>query len=389
MQRFDDLNPARWRKNNPQAKGSMAVANRHNHVNGPSGAFFEDMNQAIMEGYNRSIMRLGREQRPDGSMFMNIANSEMTLALYASAFWRSFRNVIAVDPELVMLLEHTNADELPLDAIRYPFPLFYVAFPNANGLSLPGPDNEVDGVYIDTRMEGHLQLCITCRRTDKTLSKRNYPMVVERTFAISNPVLEGETLGGFVKRAIEEKIDDLIASSDVWNGLSEELRSGEFGRGAAKSVVTVAPKNNLGRIEDAEAGLPSALKALGLAMNVLSYLSTDHGRVNDFSPQPPQRLAKTLHNGTERQKRAAREEAGRLGILPIYVIGRGVLTDEERTALTDRTVKPHWRRGHIRRVWMDGGRERYEVRWIRPVIVNRHIGEPEGTHIHTIVTEAD
>lgn len=364
----------------------MAVASRYSHANGPSGAFFEEMNEAIMHGYNRAIMRFGREQRPDGSAFLNIANSEMTLALYASAFWRSFRNVIAVDPELITLLEQTSADDLPLSVIRYPFPLFFVAFPAANGMSLPGPENEVDGVYVDTRMERHLQLCITCRRTDRTLSKRNYPQVIERTFAITNPILEGETVGGFVKRAVDEKIESLLASHDTWNGIAHEIQHGEFGADVAGSVVTVTPQNNLRRIDDAEAGLPSALKALGLVMNVLSYLSTDHGIVTDFSPQPPLRLAQKLHSGTDRQRKTAREDAARLGVIPIQVVGRGILTDEERKTLTDRTVRPHWRRGHIRRVWMDGGRERYEIRWIRPVIVNRHVGEPEGTHIHTIVS---
>ncbi len=388
MHRFNDLNPSRWRRDNPQAKGCLAVASRYTHSGGPSGAFFEEMNEAIMHGYNRAIMRFSREERPDSSAFMNIANSEMTLALYASAFWRSFRNVIAVDPELITLLEQTNADDLPLSVIRYPFPLFFVAFPPENGLSLPGPENEVDGVYVDTRMEGYLQLCITCRRTDRILSKRNYPRVVERTFAVANSVLEAETVGGFVKRAVDEKIEELIASSDTWNDVANEIQQGEFGAAAKEAVVTVAPENNLRRIDDVEEGLPSALKALGLVMNVLSYLSTDHGTATDYSPQPPLRLAQKLHSGTDRQRKAAREDAARLGIIPIHVVGRGILTDEERKALTDRTVRPHWRRGHIRRVWMDGGRERYEVRWIRPVIVNRHVGEPEGTHVHTIVSPA-
>lgn len=121
-------------------------------------------------------------------------------------------------------------------------------------------------------------------------------------------------------------------------------------------------------------------------MNVLSYLSTDHGVATDFSPAPPHRIAQKLHNGTPRQRKIAREEATRLGIIPIQVVGRGILTEDERAAISDKTVRPHWRRGHIRRVWMECGREHYEVRWIRPVIVNSHLGPPIGTHIHTIAS---
>jgi hypothetical protein len=187
MQRFNDLSPLRWRRDNPQARDCVAVARRHDHATGPSGAYFQELTDAVGQGYNSAINRLGREQRPDGSAFMNIFHSEMHLALYAATFWASFRNVIAVDPELVTLLEHTNADDLPLSAIRYPFPFFYIAFPPGSGLSLPGPENEVDGIYIDTRMDGHLQVCMTCRHTDRVPSKRNYPRVIERTFAIAKP----------------------------------------------------------------------------------------------------------------------------------------------------------------------------------------------------------
>jgi hypothetical protein len=202
-------------------------------------------------------------------------------------------------------------------------------------------------------------------------------------------LLRTETLGGFVRRAIEEKVADLLASHDKWKEAADDLQSGDFGNEAAGAISVVTPENNLRRADDAEDGLPSALKALALAMNVLSYLSTDHGVAVDFSPAPPQRLAQKLRNGTPRQRKIAREEAARLGIIPIQVVGRGLLTDDERMAISDKTVRPHWRRGHIRRVWMEGGRERYEVRWIRPVIVNRHLGPPASTHIHTIAPAPD
>lgn len=385
MQRFNDINPSRWRFGNPQAPASMQVAKRHDHAGGTESGFFEDINAVVGEGYNDAIMRFGREQRPDGSVAMNIVSSEMSLALYASTFWRSFRNVIAIDPDLMTLLEQTSADDLPLAAIRFPFPFFHVAFPPDNGMSLPGPHNEIDGVYVDTRMEGMLQLCITCRRLDRTPNKRNYPRVIERTFGLAGEMKPDETVGGFVRRMIEEKVAGLLASHDVWNGIADAMNDSDAGHAGGRHFTSVATENNAHRADDAEEGLPSALKALGMVMSVLSYLSTDHGTVTDYSPAPPQRLAQKLRNGTEKQRRQAREDAFRLGIIPIQVVGRGILSDEERGLLTDREVRPHWRRGHIRRVWMDGGRERYEVRWIRPVIVNRHKGEPVGMHIHTVV----
>lgn len=388
MQRFNDINPSRWRFANPQVSASMRAAKNHDHSRGTASGFFQDLNAVIGQGYSDAVMRFDREQRPDGSAFMNILSSEMTLALYASTFWRSFRNVIAIDPELMTLLEQTSADDLPLSAIRFPFPFFHVAFPAGNGMSLPGPDNEIDGVYVDTRMEGKLQLCITCRRLDRTPNKRNYPRVIERTFALAGDIGTDETVGGFVRRMTEEKVAGLLASHETWTRLADEMNDSEKGHADGRHFTTVAPNNNAKRADDAEKGLPFALKALGMVMSVLSYLSTDHGTAapiaTDYSPAPPQRLAQKLRSGTEKQRRLAREEALRLGVIPIQVVGRGILSDEERGALTDREVCPHWRRGHIRRVWMEGKRERYEVRWIRPVIVNRHKGEPVGIHVHTI-----
>lgn len=49
--------------------------------------------------------------------------------------------------------------------------------------------------------------------------------------------------------------------------------------------------------------------------------------------------------------------------------------------LSNRPLRPHICRGHIRRVQIGAGRERIEVRWIRPVIVNDYEGEPVGVHV--------
>lgn len=384
MQRFNDINPTRWRLGNPQAATALTVAKRHDHAAGMSEGLFRELNEAVGEAYNAGIMRFGRDDRPDGSAALNVLSNELTLALYASTFWRSHRNVIAIDPDLMTLLGQTNAEDLSLSEIRYPFPFFHVAFPPGSGLSLPGPANEIDGVYVDTRLDGLLQLCITSRRLDRKPTRRNYPRVIERTFSISGRFDDDETVGSFVRRITEEKVADLLASHEVWTGIAEAMNRGDAGHAQGRHFTSVAGDNNARRADDAEEGMPSALSALSITMSVLSYLSTDHGVSHDHAPAPPARLAQRLAKGTEKQRRQAREEAFRLGIIPIQVVGRGLLTDEERGALTDREVRPHWRRGHIRRVWMDGGRDRYEVRWIRPVIVNRHKGEPEGTHIHTI-----
>lgn len=145
---------------------------------------------------------------------------------------------------------------------------------------------------------------------------------------------------GSLEEQIEEKAADLLASHDKWKEVADNLQSDEFGDEAAGAVSVVAPENNLRRADDAEDGLPSALKAFALAMNVLSYLSTDHGVATDFSPAPPQRIAQKLHNGTPRQRKIAREEATRLGIIPVQVVGRGILTEDERAAISDKTVRP-------------------------------------------------
>lgn len=349
-----------------------------------SASFLQEVQNAVGEAYNDGAGRLPREQRPDGSAFMDVLNSEMHLGIYSAAFWRKHRNVIAIDPALVTLLEHTDAEDLPLSAVRHPFPFFYVAFPARNGMALPGPANELDGAYVDTRHDGVLQLLLVSRRLDRQPSRRTYPRVVEHVVGFSGEPCTAETVGGFVSRVTEEKLDSLRRQHGVWAGIVEQANASEIGRPAGRLFSEVAEQNNVARAATAEEVLPLTLKAVSLLMNVLCYLSTEHVQASDWSPRPPLKLQQRLNRGTGKQRRQAREDALRLAILPIRVVGRDVLTDAERAILSDRTVRPHWRRGHIRRVQVGAGRERTEVRWIRPLVVNSHKGDPVGVHVHIL-----
>lgn len=385
--RFADVHPLRWRRTRPFAAALLRTAADHRMGEFMSAQFMQSGMNDMMQAYNPAIMRLPFEKRPDNPM--DVMTREMSIAMFASAFWTGNRNVVAMDPSVLELLEHTDADNVPMAAILWTHPFVHVALPAGNGIVLPGAPNELDGAYVDTRMEGHIQIVLTTRRTDVDTRRATWPLSTEPYFSFTEKTVEGETVGQFVARCVEERVAGLLSDEheEARRKAVDEINADpDHGHAAGRHYESVAQRNNARRADEVEAAAPAAARALSLVVNLMCYLSTEPELKRDYSPPLPKALAQKA-NGTPRQRQVAKEEMVRLGILPIMVAGRGSVPEpaEEAGLPTGRTTAAHWRRGHYNTYWTGPGRTIPRIHWIKPRIVNEKRGTPTGVHVHPVV----
>jgi hypothetical protein len=128
-----------------------------------------------------------------------------------------------------------------------------------------------------------------------------------------------------------------------------------------------------------------------LVANVLLYLSSSDGQCD----RPDTSLFKLSESETHLGRKRKLEHKIALGNLPDeYIVGQHVEFDGKHADLpvlggveSDRSVRPHWRRGHWRRVWLgrhDEPETRHlKPRWIKPKLVNEDRGPaPESVTYH-------
>ncbi|WP_298842016.1 hypothetical protein [uncultured Salinicola sp.] len=385
--RFEDVHPVRWKQTKPYAKDVISARKHADPRGGVTQSEFQQMFQSIMMRYNPAIMRLPRDDRPETPM--DFLTPELSLSTYASSFWNGNRNVVAMDPALLDLLRETDAGDVPMDMVRWTHPLLYIALPEGNGISLPGDPNEVDGAYVDMRISGIMQIAITTRRTDVQPRRTTWPMTPEPVYFYGAEMEADETVAGFTQRCVEARVAELLAHAESGNlrKAAEEINAHpEHGNAAGRHVVSVGERNNAIRADRHEEGAEAGAKALGLIVNLMCYLSTEPELDVDYSPRPPAKLAQKASTGSQRDRRNARAEMHRIGVLPIVVAGRkeAVEAKERSEGEAGEGTASHWRRGHYHLYWTGPGRTVPRLNWVRPVIVRADKGRPEGSHHHPV-----
>lgn len=389
--RFEDLHPLRWRRSRPFSGALLRLAADHSTPTGTTHQFFQLGVNAMMPDYNPAIMKLPFEKRPENPL--DVMMPEITIGMYASAFWMGNRNVVALDPSVMELIRHTDADNVPMSAIRWTHPLVYVALPDVEDISFTGMPNVFDGAYVDTRIPDHVQIALTTRRLDVETRRQTWPLSIEPVFTFARKVEEGETVADFVRLAVEERVASLLSSKN-----EEERRKAvdlanadpEIGHAVGRHFESVGAVNNARRADEVEENSGPAARALALVVNLMCYLSTEPEMTSDFSPRPPLKLREMSIRGTPKQKERARKEMASIGILPIMVAGRGSQSApcETDSPSTGRTTCSHWRRGYYNTYWTGTGRTIPRIRWIRPQVINGHQGDPVRVHVHPVMTRS-
>lgn len=258
--------------------------------------------------------------------------------------------------------------QLPVRFFRCPYPAVYIELARPSPLRIINRDSglhEVEGAYVTTHLlppDGRLR-----EKPDRVRALRLDPRRETRVLEL---VITGSPVGK------DNVLDD--ASQDVVLYIQDEdeplsallARHNAYYR---SEWVTQQPGFVLP--EDDEVARAGAV--IDLLAKVLLYLNlaeAEQIRVNARSD-----LERRLRGlGPKKAKRLGRQLASAYDRI---LIGSGITTHrdtepasshggDELDRTTAHTVRPHWRRGHFRRIRYGEGLSESRLGWIQPVLVN-------------------
>jgi hypothetical protein len=270
--------------------------------------------------------------------------------------------LLQVSPALHQQLSQTDLGErLPVAHFIPPFPLVYVEFARPSGFEVHNPLSgwhEVEGVYVGSYVlpAAHLLHTHTRRSRELGLDPARPTRVIELA-------VTGSPLG---KR---NALDDFSQNMTLLVQDEEETLPAMLGRHLACYAggwLRSRPDYRPPGAEEVEAWR----RVLDHLAKVLLYLNLPDAQRTPVA---------------ERRALAARlaqlgpKKAARLGRKLPYAYDR-ILIGPTTPALADggppdgdapvQQLRPHWRRGHFRRIQHGAGRTESRLGWIRPVLVN-------------------
>jgi hypothetical protein len=334
----------------------------------------------ILPAYNEGIMRVPFDERPRGS---DLLNSEISLLTHVGTFTTFGRNIFALSPEMVYLLDRTDLESVHLGDLTLPYDALCLSFGDQFEASLPGAPNQIDGAYVHRLTPNAIQVTLTSRRLDVgRRPDRKWPLAGEPTF---NTLLEGapeESIATCLRRIVEEQREEIeqLGARQVTHEF--ETPSGTV------SVREGDPDLTAARLERLAQGLPAVQRAIALAMNALCYLTSvpEAARPGYPADAPAHLIAKLEGPKREKQKAHARLMEG--GYLPLRIVPGPSGPEHDPAAApsseSGREISTHWRRGHWRRQRHGTGLQQVRLLWIRPVLVRGDKGEPEHGHLYLV-----
>ncbi|MEV6340941.1 hypothetical protein AB0M12_40255 [Nocardia vinacea] len=274
----------------------------------------------------------------------------------AAKLWRRHRVVYRVHPGLAdSLLDTDTRTAVPCEVFaRLPHPDPFVVFPTPvpapvarSSFSSPLVEPPVFVGMLVTAMTEYEQLCSTADPQAHQLSVA----LASRIHYEGQPPSHDESVI-YVPLSGSHSIDDLIEL------LSRYESFGEFAREDQRRVYN-------------------------LALSLLLYLCSDHRDARAHRPEAAKRGRKT----SRKDKAQTIIDMG-FDVGPALHAARRDSHSDNTTASGGPTVRAHLRRAHWHTYWT-GPREAPtpEVRWLHPILVNRHRGQSRPTLVE--VTEPE
>ena len=273
--------------------------------------------------------------------------------------------ILEVSPPLQALLAQTDlAAGLPVRLFRCPYPVVYVALAQPSGLVI---HNRLSGIH---ELEGayvcHFEVPAGSPLFERPARLRALRLDPRRAMRVIELTLTGSPLGKanalddasqdvalFIQDE-DEPLDTLLARHVAYYSCEEGVAGPLFETPHAAEMAALAP----------------AVEALAKVLLYLNLPEAEQARVNERTA-----LAQRLRGlGPKKAKRLGRRLASAYDRI---LIGPRTLTpatdDGAATQAPQgpgRSLKPHWRRGHFRRIRFGEGLSESRVGWIQPVLVN-------------------
>lgn len=409
------IHPLRW-------ADTMPIAHFYIHAlrGSKSGAVSVSMLNACMSRtmheYNRAIEGVPFDERPSDIRLMS---REVSLAMYAARFFTTGKNVIEMSLPLLQALDLTTLGDVRFSDIKLPHRFFWVSLANAGCGGLPGPDNRIDGAYVDATLADHgsLQIVLTTRRADlDPSSRRQWPMKTDSYFYIPcsvkrndqrnfEEILEEAVQEGEIKMSEEFARDLAMPSSpgdaDIDGADVLELEGREMTIQWKDSlrltkVIDQTRENDLVEIERNRVAMPEVRRALSLVVNLLAYMSLPPSEITTEYRWPddaPERLLEQARNGrSSGARQRAEEELVRREFNRIKVVGLKPATQESRSdGPTGIELQfSHMRIGHFRTQPYGPRNSLRKLIWVRPLRVRPDLElRPDGGGHHYVVEDRE
>jgi hypothetical protein len=272
--------------------------------------------------------------------------------------------ILSVTPALHRLLGATDVTEgLPVRFFRAPYTLVYIAFPRPCALTVYNRAtdlHELEGAYVGSyEVPPHH---ILHQRKTRGAALRLDP---NRPTRVIELIFTGSPIGK--RYALDDASQDVtLFIQDEDECLSAMLdRHNEYYAAPRGEDAAVLPPLPI-EIACATAAIAELAKVL-LYLNLpdaekrrLTERTDLQKRIQGLGPKKAAKLARKLTTAYDRILIGPSEtEADTAGATP------GGIARER-----DRHVKPHWRRGHFRRIRFGEGLAESRLGWIQPVLVN-------------------
>jgi hypothetical protein len=381
-QRF--LDTRRYARDTGTARSLAAIAN----IESVSVVELQERTKSIVHEINARSHEVGRRARlRRGVRAAVVMESEQQILDAWSNYHVAGSRTFELPPQLVVMLRHTDANDIPVSVLQSPCSVLYLKFGAQQDWEIE-PGWPIDGVYI-AQIEDPETLAWTFTFTampDNPSDANEWHAFGEPVGVVQFGIEEmGLDLGAAVERAVadvlqalanEEASDDRDATDDVYAAAVEGVVIGPNSR------AEITPRSRAAQqIATTQCRQAAIRGALHLAVNALLYLTAypEDGKEVWPAGTPPALLAKTK-TAASRDRSRALSQLWELGYTKVRMCGSKASTLGDSPAgqiATADDVQPHWQRGHWRRQAHGEGETLRTLFWLIPTLVHRELQKAE------------
>lgn len=249
-----------------------------------------------------------------------------------------------------------NADALdvPLAQIKLPFESCYLYWGAHLRLPSPFEGRYIDGCYVSSHTDG--------------------PNDHYFEFTFTSSLVDGDP---WDQRSL---LANIVVDCEGAMSFISNLRSEEGG--TIGDIVRELHEEGYYEPETVERWSKALHSALQMAGNCLCYLAWDKAEMRqEYPPEAPARLVNQCASQRPTEQRRAASKLNSLGFRVVTMCGER-MADAIGLARGERSMPPHWRRGHWRHQRHGKGLSSIKVLWINSAVVNAEKGAPEMGHIY-------
>ncbi|TAL87354.1 MAG: hypothetical protein EPN74_01935 [Rhodanobacter sp.] len=390
---LDRYHPERFATFHPGVR-SMYSAARADGGRMAKGEFLQEelqrLQRTIIEDMNPLVMELPHDRMADMPRLGSApAGQAGSLGAHLLMWVAAGRQIYDLPPELVQRFRQTDVDDVPLSLLKYPYDSMYLYWGPQPDLELE-PGWLVDGAYVQSGVEGVLQMLVTAAPTDPSESAW-WPVKGEPYYFQG---FERDTLGMDVGTAVDTVLASELADlrqraaakgMDVDTLIHDAVASGDIDPTQVPLHVEDVSSRTAGQeIERLTRRHATYVAALKLVINGLCYLTAyPDDSAPEYPAGAPEHLIKATSSTDFKTAKSARGRLAELGYLPVHLCGRELMSQPHPNG-GDHHVRAHWRRGHWRRQPYGEGRALRKLIWVMPMVVGATAeGEPLG-HLYLV-----